>query len=554
MKKINLLAILSVFLMTSCNTIATFPSNSDSSSNTTSGTQITTTTSTSNSTSTTLTTSTSSSTSGGEYEKVVPLKFAGFNDFHGAIEETGNSVGLSKLVTYIKQKKSEGAIICNSGDMWQETFLSSECKGTIISKAFKEAGVDVNTLGNHDFDWSVDAIRLNESVEGFNEEMLGANIVNYPKTTSTWTKSDLGKEYKTFVYNQGLPNEIKVGVVGVIGKDQITSITSKMVENYVFYDHNETIKNVSTKLRSEEGCDVVIASCHTPCGQLDSSLFDYDANGQRKYIDGAFCAHDHSLESLSINDAPIMEASCRGQYMSEFTLYYNVETNKVESSTQNNVFLADLNLKEDEQTKALVDSFASTCNELGNTVYGQISGYMDRTTIGRWQAQCAAEKATELGINIDFAVVNSARSSLKAGSINHYDMHETHPFINELYVVQVTGGDLYNEIYKYSNPFYRLTTKSLSENSTEKFNILIYNYLLFHVKVNDTTYEKTYDYFPSLTNSEYEPYILKDASGDKINVLDLTIKDLQNKGTIDPISYSENSWHNTKSMLTEQQS
>ena len=67
-------------------------------------------------------------------------------------------------------------------------------------------------------------------------------------------------------------------------------------------------------------------------------------------------------------------------------------------------------------------------------------------------------------------------------------------------------------------------------------------------------YEKTYDYFPSLTNSEYEPYILKDASNNKINVLDLTIKDLQNKGTIDPTSYSENSWHNTRSMLTEQQS
>ena len=30
--------------------------------------------------------------------------------------------------------------------------------------------------------------------------------------------------------------------------------------------------------------------------------------------------------------------------------------------------------------------------------------------------------------------------------------------------------------------------------------------------------------------------------------------DLQNKGTIDPTSYSENSWHNTRSMLTEQQS
>ena len=156
--------------------------------------------------------------------------------------------------------------------MWQETFLSSECKGTIISKAFKEAGVDVNTLGNHDFDWSVDAIRLNESVEGFNEEMLGANIVNYPKTTSTWTKSDLGKEFKTFVYNQGLPNEIKVGVVGVIGKDQITSITSKMVENYVFYDHNETIKNVSTKLRSEEGCDVVIGTPGRLLNYLDRGL------------------------------------------------------------------------------------------------------------------------------------------------------------------------------------------------------------------------------------------------------------------------------------------
>ena len=102
----------------------------------------------------------------------VEVKLAGINDFHGHIEEEGNIVGLAKMATYIKSKKSEGALVLNSGDMWQETFLASECKGTVISKAFRTSGVDVNTLGNHDFDWGVDAIRLNEQAEYLRKKYL----------------------------------------------------------------------------------------------------------------------------------------------------------------------------------------------------------------------------------------------------------------------------------------------------------------------------------------------------------------------------------------------
>ena len=524
-------------------------SNNDSTTSDTSSTS-TTDTSTTSSSDTSTTTSTSSDTSTTHRSGVVSVKFAGINDFHGHIEEEGDMVGLAKMSTYIKSKKSEGAIFCNSGDMWQETFLSSECRGTIISKAFRNAGVDVNTLGNHDFDWGVGAIRLNEQAEYFNEATLGANIMSYPKTGSSWTKSDLGKEYKTFVINKGTDQEVKIGVVGIIGKDQLTSITSKYVQDYVFVDHNDTIKNVATKLRQQEKCDIVVASCHTPANQLDDSLFELDGNGKRKYIDGAFTAHDHAMYADTVYNAPVLEAQSYGRYGSEFTLAFNLDSGKVEQVQYENVKLANLSLKEDAAVKTEVDALVAECDKKGNTEYGSVTGTFSKSNIGRWQAQCAAEKAAELGINIDYSIVNSARASLYRGKVNHYKMFETHPFINELYVVKVSMKDVYGEIYTYDNPFYRVTTKALENDSSKYVTILVYDYLLFHVSVNDTTYEKRYNYFSSLNTSGQVPTVLTDKDGTKINVLDLTINDLKKKGSINPSDYNTSNWHNSNEYLT----
>ncbi|MCQ3035505.1 MAG: metallophosphoesterase [Bacilli bacterium] len=526
------------------------PSSGDTSPNTGSNTNTGTSTDTGTSDTNTNTQTTDTST---ERTGTVEVKLAGINDFHGHIEEEGNIVGLAKMATYIKSKKSEGALVLNSGDMWQETFLASECKGTIISKAFRTSGVDVNTLGNHDFDWGVDAIRLNEQAEYFGELTLGANIMSYPKNGNSWTKADLGKEYKTFVLNEGTDKEVKVGVVGIIGKDQLTSITSKFVEDYVFLEHNQVIKDVSTKLRKQEGCDIVVASCHTPANQLDDSLFDKDSNGKRKYIDAAFCAHDHSLYSSSVNGAPVIEAQSYGKYGAEVSLTFNLDTGKVEDSSYKNVQLSSLKLKEDPEVKADVDALVKECGEKGDTVYGTVTSYFSKDNIGRWQAQCAAEKASELGVNVDYVIVNSARAYLQSGTVNHYKMYETHPFVNDLYVVRVSMSDVYGEIYNYSNPFYRVTKNALEDNRNKYVTILVYNYLLFHVSVNNDTYEKKYNYFYSLNTSGEVPTLFTDNLGNKLNVLDLTIKDLQKKGTIDPANYEQNSWRNSKDLLTAAQ-
>ena len=129
-------------------------------------------------------------------------------------------------------------------------------------------------------------------------------------------------------------------------------------------------------------------------------------------------------------------------------------------------------------------------------------------------------------------------------------MYENHPFINDLYVVRVSMSDVYGEIYNYSNPFYRVTKNALEDNRNKYVTILVYNYLLFHVSVNNDTYEKKYNYFYSLNTSGEVPTLFTDNLGNKLNVLDLTIKDLQKKGTIDPANYEQNSWRNSKDLLT----
>ena len=117
-----------------------------------------------------------------------------------------------------------------------------------------EIEFDCFTLGNHEFDWGVSMIQNNQKRKGDNgyqTPFLAANIYQYDMDSKEiGDYAQLGEKYTI----KTLENGLKVGIIGVIGKDQITSISSQHVDDYIFLDPVPIIQDLSDELKTKKRC------------------------------------------------------------------------------------------------------------------------------------------------------------------------------------------------------------------------------------------------------------------------------------------------------------
>lgn len=455
------------------------------------------------------------------------INLLAINDFHGAInyDESVNEPGLAKVATYLKGKKAadpEHTVILSSGDMWQGTFESYHNKGKVITEAMNNIGFDSMTIGNHEFDWGAEDIVYNEQFANF--PILGANIMEYP---NIGVKSSIGESY--VILEKG---KMKIGVIGVIGQDQMTSINSRYMENLYFADPTPIVKQLSTKLRNEDKVDIVVLSIHAGQDSVDSSLA---AKG--KYVDAIFCAHTHYEEKQIVNGVPYIQGGSKGKYVSEIKLSYDYDKSEVSFVTYSNLSTSSLKKQiPDSEVSSIVESYASQSAVAGDVVVGTATGELTSNSyLPNIANYVAAEQAKNEGYEIDLVMTNYARESIKTGTIKYRDLFRGLPFDNRIYIVRATGKDIkyegqYNYVYRENQSLHLNDYKN-----SEYYTIAVIDYLLFHQSIY-----KEYNYFSSfnpstdiigyLQNDAGEPYYPRDMVKD--HILSLT------NHTINPYNYS----------------
>jgi len=109
------------------------------------------------------------------------------NDFHGALAPAGKNVGAVKLVDAIKTeeaKNPEGTIIVSAGDNYQGSAMSNLMYGEPVSSVFKEMGIELSAVGNHEFDWGINRINKWAEDGGFTfvcTKLIGQNLLPLSK-------------------------------------------------------------------------------------------------------------------------------------------------------------------------------------------------------------------------------------------------------------------------------------------------------------------------------------------------------------------------------------
>ena len=434
-----------------------------------------------------------------------------FNDFHGAVVETTSEVGLKRMASFYKEKSQlPNTLILDQGDTWQGSIESNYNHGSIVQDVFNYAGVSLRTVGNHDFDWGLPILKDVVSRKSGDDYIpcLASNVYDYKDgVDGSIQQKEFGREYSTFI----LDNGIKVGIVGVIGSNQITSISSQLVETICFTNHIEKIKEVSDYLRVTKECDVVIASAHESSQAMfnyASSLTSISPVSNKRYVDLVLGGHEHYRQSLESNGVRFEQWGSNGINHGLVQLKYDFSTNQLidsqtEVSSYNYNYMVAYYSNIEPTINAMIDDYLEDIEDDANEVLStHFSGEFTTESIARVMSEAIYKTVSSTVPGLHFAVTNYGRDGFNGSTFKYRDLYKCFPFDNQIILLNVST---YYSISRLSYDYTYREDVELNPSTGHTYKCAIIDYVALH-----TNADREFDRY-SEANKGYE--VFKYANG-----------------------------------------
>jgi len=210
------------------------------------------------------------------------------NDEHGWMDSyrgSGGADGLLRRWERSEGYRADGAfLIISSGDMWTGPAISTVLEGESMVDVMNALGYRAATLGNHDFDFGQDAIRMRRQEAHF--PFLGANI----RVRNTGDLPDYVDPYTLIDVNA-----IRVGVLGVTTVETPVDTRPTNVADLEFRPYAEALEKYVPEMRAA-GADLIVVAGHI-CGAESEALADTAAALGVAVIAGGHC-HDQINDVL----------------------------------------------------------------------------------------------------------------------------------------------------------------------------------------------------------------------------------------------------------------
>lgn len=388
---------------------------------------------------------------------VVNFDFYAINDIHGTFAKTDSNNGVGGLTTYLLDaQKNNNAFVLSSGDTWQGSTESNNTKGKLGTEWLNYINCVSMTLGNHEFDWTTDAIKTNADIADF--PILAINVYDR-KTNERVPYCDAS----VMISYDG----IQIGIIGAIG-DCYSSISASACSDVYFKVKDELtalIKAESESLKAQ-GADYVILSLHDgQSGSTGGTVYDmdwYDSTLSNGYIDLVFEGHTHS--SYVIKDKyGVYHAQAGGYNKGISHASITVNSANGNSATSANIvsYSTYSSYAEDDIIDDLIELYK---NEIGNP--DEILGYNSKKRSSNDLAEAMAQAYYQLGeeewgdeyqIVLGGGYIKSRSPySLSTGNVTVRDLQALFPFDNTMMLCIVKGSDLWDKFFNTQNNNYHI--------------------------------------------------------------------------------------------------
>ena len=198
-------------------------------------------------------------------DAAIDIQIVGINDFHGRIEADpyGGLPGAAGLVGAVRALETENpnTLFVSSGDnIGASTFTSFIQQDTPTMEALGLGGLDVSTVGNHEFDQGFDD--LTGRVQPFYQQFGGDNADFGAELTlgaNVYKKGTTEPALKEYAIRE--VDGVKIGFIGTITADTQTLVSPAGIADLDFGDQLEAVNRVAAEI--DDQVDVTVRLTHS---------------------------------------------------------------------------------------------------------------------------------------------------------------------------------------------------------------------------------------------------------------------------------------------------
>lgn len=429
------------------------------------------------------------------------VRLIAFNDFHGHLEPGENVVdvpdpanasrttalrsgGAAHLATLIARLRAEqpSHVVVSSGDLiGASPLVSGLFHDEPTVEVMNAIGIDLNAVGNHEFDRGVDELRRvaqggcrsadsdhqkscsRGPYAGARFPFLAANVIERTTEQPLFSPTLI----KTF-------DGVRIGFIGVVTRSTPGIVIPSGVASLQFLAEARVL-NEHAKALQAAGVQAIVAVVHEGgeadggfdrCANPRGAVFDIE-RALDPAIDVVLSAHTHRGYNCTVNGRTVIQGASFGRLVSVVDLTIDRSTGDVVRSRtrarnlpvpngadRDSPLNADYPpLPADPAVAAIVGYYRAVAAPLADRPAGRISAPFRRRpgaggdhALGRLiaDAQLAATRGN--GAQVAFTNSGGIRTNLHAsgsdGTVTYADAYSTQPFGNSLVTMTLTGAQL----------------------------------------------------------------------------------------------------------------
>ena len=325
--------------------------------------------------------------------------------------ETQTLGGFAKIKTLINQQKNENpdTLLLDAGDFSMGTLVQVvyEEEASEI-RMLGELGMDVTTLGNHEFDYKAKGLAnmLNTAISS-GEELPSLVVCNVDwdameEKGLTEDQKLLEAAFENYDVEEYIvveKGDVKIAITGVFGKDSLDCVPNCPL---VFENPVEAVKDTVEEIQEEENVDMIVCVSHSGTWEEDDKSEDEILAKSVPELDLIISGHTHTKldEPIVHGDTYIVSAAEYGKYLGNLSM--SQKSNGRWNMDSYELITVDTSIEADKATQEKVDGFMNMVD----------SKYLEKFGYTRNQVLCTNE--------IDFATSSDAsalHTELNLGSI-----------------------------------------------------------------------------------------------------------------------------------------
>lgn len=367
------------------------------------------------------------------------------NDTHSQIDPNNRDRGgmaRRKVLVDSVRAASPATLLIDAGDAVQGTLFFSLFKGEVEDSLMNLLGYDIQILGNHEFDNTIEELASRWS-------RLGAERIS---TNYDLTASALNGVLKPYTIRQF--GDKKIGFIG-INLDPAGMIAAHHSEGVVYLDPIEAANSMAWYLRNVEHMDYVVVVSHIGYSAKQRAN-DLDLARKTKGIDIIIGGHSHTEIDPSKPGAPVHlvqdadgDTVLIAQNAGSGVTLGEIEIDFTSGQIKSRLIPVDSRL--DPRTDGTVETFLKPYRASIDSICNIVLATTPEELIHRSPALVnlvsdivAAEGRSLSGRDIDFAIMNKGgiRRGIPQGAVTRGVVMEMMPFDNRIVVMDISGRDL----------------------------------------------------------------------------------------------------------------